>query len=37
MVDGEILVSDSQPLHLDAAGIAAEARAQAAELARRAL
>jgi 5-methylthioadenosine/S-adenosylhomocysteine deaminase len=37
MVDGEILVKDGAPLHLDAAEIAAEARSQAAELARRAL
>jgi cytosine/adenosine deaminase-related metal-dependent hydrolase len=37
MVDGEILVRDGAPLHLDAAEIAAEARSHAAELARRAL
>ena len=37
MVDGEILVKDGAPLHLDAAEIAAEARSHAAELARRAL
>ena len=30
MVDGEILVRDGAPLHLDAAEIAAEARSQAA-------
>ena len=37
MVDGEILVKNGSPLHLDAAEIAAEARSQAASLARRAL
>jgi 5-methylthioadenosine/S-adenosylhomocysteine deaminase len=37
MVDGEILVRDGVSLHLDAAEIAAEARAHAAELAGRAL
>jgi 5-methylthioadenosine/S-adenosylhomocysteine deaminase len=37
MVDGEVLVRSGTPVHLDAAEIAAHARRQAAELARRAL
>ena len=37
MVDGEILVREGRPLQLDAAEIAAEARAEAAALARRAV
>jgi 5-methylthioadenosine/S-adenosylhomocysteine deaminase len=37
MVDGEILVSAGNPVHLDAAEIAADALIAAAELARRAL
>jgi 5-methylthioadenosine/S-adenosylhomocysteine deaminase len=37
MVDGEILVKDGAPVHLDAVEICAHARTQAAELARRAL
>ena len=37
MVDGEILVKNGAPVHLDVAEIAADARTQAAELARRAL
>jgi cytosine/adenosine deaminase-related metal-dependent hydrolase len=37
MVDGEILVRDGQPVRLDAAEIAADARRHAAELERRAL
>jgi len=36
-VDGEILMRDGAPLHLDAAEIAAKGRSHAAELARRAL
>jgi 5-methylthioadenosine/S-adenosylhomocysteine deaminase len=37
MVDGEILIRDGRPLHLDAAEIGADARRHAAELERRAL
>jgi 5-methylthioadenosine/S-adenosylhomocysteine deaminase len=37
MVDGEILVREGMAVHLDAAGISADARSAAAELARRAL
>jgi 5-methylthioadenosine/S-adenosylhomocysteine deaminase len=37
MVEGEVLVRDGVPLHMDATGIAADARSEAAALARRAL